>query len=111
MLRIKEMREATGLKVKDVAQKVGVPYETYRKWEKGDSNPDWENLCLIADALHCSVDALVGHEPKPDARLQEIVSIYDSLEEQGRELMLDNSRMLKSHFLKKEVPSGVEQTA
>ena len=44
MLMLREFREASGLKVAQVAERVGVPYETYRKWEKGDSNPNWEQL-------------------------------------------------------------------
>lgn len=39
MLMLKEFREASGLKIAQVAERAGVPYETYRKWEKGDSNP------------------------------------------------------------------------
>lgn len=38
MLMLKEFREASGLKIAQVAERTGVPYETYRKWEKGDSN-------------------------------------------------------------------------
>lgn len=60
MLMLKEFREASGLKISQVAERVGVPYETYRKWEKGDSNPNWEQLCRAADVLHCSLDDLTG---------------------------------------------------
>lgn len=60
MNKIKSLREARGLTMKDVAAAVGLPYTTYVNYEKGAREPSSETLSKIADYFSVSVDYLIG---------------------------------------------------
>ena len=84
MLMLKEFREASGLKISQVAERVGVPYETYRKWEKGDSNLNWEQLCMVADVIHCSLDDLTGRRETLTQDERVLLARWRTLDRQGK---------------------------
>lgn len=65
MNRMKLLREAKGLTMKDAAKEIGLPYTTYVNYEKGDREPSSETLILIADYYCTSVDYLIGKTPIP----------------------------------------------
>lgn len=88
MLMLKEFREASGLKISQVAERVGVPYETYRKWEKGDSNPNWEQLCRAADVLHCSLDDLTGRRETLTQSERILLARWRTLDRQGKSTVM-----------------------
>lgn len=88
MLMLREFREASGLKVAQVAERVGVPYETYRKWEKGDSNPNWEQLCRVADVLQCSLDDLTGRRETLTQEERVLLARWRTLSSQGKSTVL-----------------------
>ena len=56
---IKEFREAIGYTQAFAADRAGVAYQQWQRWEKGESTPSCENLCKIADALYLSIDSMV----------------------------------------------------
>lgn len=60
MNRIKELREAKGLNMKEAAALLNMPYTTYVNYEKGFREPTSEVLILIADFFDTSVDHLIG---------------------------------------------------
>jgi transcriptional regulator with XRE-family HTH domain len=84
MLRLREFREAIGMNIAQVAERAGVPYETYRKWEKGDSNPNWEQLCGVADVLHCSLDDLTGRRETLTNEERAMLAQWRCLSPQGK---------------------------
>lgn len=88
MLMLKEFREASGLKIAQVAERAGVPYETYRKWEKGDSKPNWEQLCRVADVLHCSLDDLTGRRETLTQEERTLLARWRTLSSQGKATVL-----------------------
>lgn len=88
MLMLREFRKASGLKVAQVAERVGVPYETYRKWEKGDSNPNWEQLCRVADVLQCSLDDLTGRRETLTQEERVLLARWRTLSSQGKSTVL-----------------------
>lgn len=88
MLMLKEFRDASGLKIAQVAERTGVPYETYRKWEKGDSNPSWEQLCRVADVLHCSLDDLTERRETLTQEERTLLARWRTLGSQGRATVL-----------------------
>lgn len=53
---------------KEVAHELGVTYQAVSRWENGDSLPDIETLCLIADMYHVSLDEILQRERLPDER-------------------------------------------
>lgn len=74
--RIKKARTVAGMTQKELAQQVGVPYQTLQFWENGKRKPKIENIRKIADALNTSWYALLGE----DDGLQGLVKAVDSVE-------------------------------
>ena len=56
------MRQAKGMKQRQLAEAIGVTQESVAQWETGKTSPKFERLAAIADVLDCRVDDLV----KPD---------------------------------------------
>lgn len=65
-MRIKELREAMGLTRVQLADSLGVTVVAVRKWETGLAMPNADKLPILADALHCTIDALYGRRSHPD---------------------------------------------
>lgn len=55
-------RRAAGLTQEALAEAVGVSRQAVGKWESGAAYPEAEKLPLLADVLHCSLDALLRGE-------------------------------------------------
>lgn len=60
MNRMKELREESGVSMKEAARRLGLPYTTYVNYEKGLREPNSEMLVVIADFYKCSIDYLLG---------------------------------------------------
>ena len=59
-LKLKEMRKASGLTQKEVAERADVKLATYRTWEQGVSGISLEIAYALAMVLGCSVNDLCG---------------------------------------------------
>jgi len=65
--RLKEERERKGLTQKEMAQELGIPFDTYRNYEspgKRHCEPNIETISKIADILQVSIDYLAGRNNK-----------------------------------------------
>lgn len=60
--KLKMLRKKKGLTQKDIADLVHVNRVTYTNWEKGNREPNFENLIKLADLLEVSLDWLFGRE-------------------------------------------------
>jgi transcriptional regulator with XRE-family HTH domain len=56
--KIRELREARGLSLEEVGQRMGVSAERVRRWEAGEEDVDGGTLDQLADTLGASQDAL-----------------------------------------------------
>ena len=54
------LRKNRGLTQEKLAELVNVSFQAVSKWENGNSVPDVSVLPLLANALHCSIDFLLG---------------------------------------------------
>lgn len=84
-----ELRKAAGYRnASDFAEAQGIPVSTYARYE---SNPDkipMDRAWQLADALHTTIDAVVGREaPAPGTARGEVQLEYDSLTPEARSLM------------------------
>jgi len=59
--RIKTLRKIEKLSQRDMAEKVGIPYENYRHVERGRSLT-WQNLTCISQALEISMHTLIAED-------------------------------------------------
>lgn len=64
MNKLKELREQTGLSQKEIAQRIGIEYQNYNKYELGINEPSVDTLKLIADYYGISLDYLCDHTTK-----------------------------------------------
>lgn len=68
--RLKQLRIAAGLDIKEVALRTGKTYQYIWKIEEGvNEPPTWELLAKFADLYKCSVDSLLGLEGEELQRL------------------------------------------
>lgn len=58
--RIKKLREASGLKQTELAQKLNIPRTTYSNYENARREPDFNTLKILAEFFDCSIDYLLG---------------------------------------------------
>lgn len=60
-------REAAGLSQRELAGKLGIDQSSVACWEIGRSVPRVSLLVKLADLYGCSIDELLGREPKSSA--------------------------------------------
>lgn len=63
--RIKKVRLEKGITQTELAQKLGIPYQSIGQWERGIRNPKRETLQKIADALDVELWELLGDRCDP----------------------------------------------
>lgn len=63
MNRIASLRKERGLSQKELGIIIGAAQNTISNWEKGNREPDYENLKKLAYFFDCSVDYLLGRTP------------------------------------------------
>lgn len=66
-MKIRKFREAAGMTMKELADKVGVSIATVSRWENGEDFPAAARFPLLADALDCTIDELFGRDSPPAA--------------------------------------------
>src|SRR5437763_12716003 len=67
--RLCSLREAAGLSQYEVAKRTGLSKETLSKLEKGDREPAWMTVRLLAHVLGVSITAFeVGDLPLPEPK-------------------------------------------
>lgn len=64
MLNLKEIRQSKKISQQKLADKIGVSRSTIAMWETGGSQPDNDNLKILADYFQVSTDYLLGNSPK-----------------------------------------------
>lgn len=56
---LKQRRKEVGISQATLAKEMGVTFQAVSRWEKGDSIPDIETLCNLADYYNVSVDDIL----------------------------------------------------
>lgn len=62
MNKLRELRLANDMSMKQAAAALGLPYTTYVNYEKGEREPNSETLIMIANFYNVSIDYLIGRE-------------------------------------------------
>lgn len=57
-----EMRKIYGLTQKQVAEKIGIKYQSYQAYERGIALPSLQNFVKLADLFDVSLDSLIGRK-------------------------------------------------
>ena len=72
---------------KEFAKAVGMNPATYTSYEQGNRRFNYEHAWIIADALHCSIDALGGRKPPvtySDPKQERMNAYYDDLTDDAK---------------------------
>lgn len=69
--RLRTRREAAGLTLEDLAGQIGMNFQQYWRYEKGENAPSFETLRKIAEVLNVSLDYLAGLVDDPSGVLAE----------------------------------------
>lgn len=92
--RLKDARDLRGLSQLDLAQQSGLAPSAVSHFETGGRKPSFDNLQLLADALHVSTDYLLGRtdsiEPTGSAvdhLLKDFSKLSASNQEVAKELL------------------------
>lgn len=100
--RIREIRKALGLTMKELGARVDVAESTISQYETGKRQPDNETLLKLGEVLDVSVDYLLGVEPRDGDRIVTMDDFTFALqnETQGltdadKALLLSMARQLK----------------
>lgn len=64
--RLKGLRTAANATQRDVAERLGVHISTYKGWERGDSEPVFTQLVVIAEMFGVTVNDFVTPEEEDD---------------------------------------------
>ena len=76
--KIKEARLQAGLTQAELAEKLGVPYQSVGQWERGVRNPKFHTLYRIASALGVTAFDLIMDDVSVGVELTDGVSVYSN---------------------------------
>ena len=137
MNRLRECRLQSGLKQKQVADRIGVAPSIVSRWETGVTQISRKNLVKLAELYGVSIDYLLGNadgeQPRdvlfdderalldayrrirsqrsplpPSSDEQELLDQYRQLSAQGREYLRQQLRVALSLYAKPEGPTAKE---
>lgn len=99
--QLQNLRKKAGYASREsFAEAYGVSERKLKAWERQETKITMEDACLVADFLHCSLDELAGRDWSPgdfaDPGKTAIIGCYDSMNEKGRALLVDNARLMSA---------------
>lgn len=85
---MQRLREDAGYSsAKEFAKAVGMNPATYTSYEQGNRRFNYEHAWIIADALHCPIDALGGRKPPvtyADTNQEKMNRQYEAMNADGK---------------------------
>ena len=94
ILKIKELRKESRMSQTELAEAIGSSLRTVGAWERGENVPNAEQVWACAVALGTDPNTVLGwyeehprEAPAPDPAHRGLVESYDSLSEEGREVV------------------------
>lgn len=91
--RLQQMREKSGYKQKDFAQKINIRPSTYNGYESGSHEPNSDVLALLATELRCSIDFLLGLSDRENEHEKQNDTKYYVPSEEHRLLLINFDRL------------------
>ncbi|GAA3722876.1 hypothetical protein GCM10022378_11150 [Salinicoccus jeotgali] len=89
---IKKYRKMNNLLQKQLADKIGVSSQVISNWERGYTNPNYEDVIKLSDALDCSTDDLLGKRKELETPLDDVDALmfsdkegFDNLSEEDKQ--------------------------
>lgn len=70
--RLVELRKKSGLSQEELASKLGLSRQAVSKWERAEASPDTDNLIVLAQIYHVSLDDLLSTDTPVDEIVQDV---------------------------------------
>lgn len=104
--RIRELRQAHKMTMKELGRIVGVAESTISQYETGKRQPDNETLLRISEYFDVTAGYLLGAEPqKTPAPVddltdeeRELIAIFRRLNVRGREYLMETARLAANTY-------------
>jgi len=94
--RIREIRKALGLTMKELGERVDAAESTISQYETGKRQPDNETLLKLGEALDVSVGYLLGVEPREGDRVVTMDDFTYALQNEAKTLTDMDKQILLS---------------
>lgn len=102
--RLKALREEKGFSQAKLAELINITQQAVGKWETGKSTPDPEMIVKLANLFNVSADYLLGRQVNTDkssnltldAATQELINVFSSLNDDGRNKVLEYAQDISS---------------
>lgn len=102
MEKLKELRKAKGISLKELGSIVGVAESTMSLYENGKRQPDYETLLKLAEFFGVTVDYLLRGSNESECLPEELVilnRVARKMSPENRKKLLDMARiMFKEDF-------------
>ena len=119
-MKLKEFRRRNGMTQEDVAKALGIPKKTYQNYEREVREADLGVLCALADLYGVTLDELMGRTStispgelnaivaEVEKQQDEIVSIFQVLNADGRALLLSIARDIEEYMTREDLSDPYE---
>lgn len=113
---IRKYRTVKGLSVKDVGAAVGKSGKTISAWERGQGQPDADELISICVLLGVGIADMYSADSDTLTKVNDdekrLISLYRNLNEKGRARLIEEATMMaKSGMFAKSEDHRVSRTA
>lgn len=100
-LQIMQLRKAAGYKNRSsFAEAIGVTERKLKAWETQENRIPFEDACMIADFLDCTLDELAGRYEYigtySDERQRDLNNTFESLSDEGKDAALGSVRGIRA---------------
>ncbi len=101
-LNLNELMRITKVKQVDVAQYVGVSYQTVSAWALGRSYPRADAMEKLCKFFGVSLSVLTEQHGKSSTQEDELLKLFRGLSQQGREKAIERTEELTKLYSKKD---------
>lgn len=99
-IKVRELRKKKGMTQAELSKKSGVAQQTVSNIESGRNEPSGTTIGMLASALGCTADELIGNTQSHADGLtdeeKELLHIFRQLNADGRQLMLEQAESILS---------------
>ena len=82
--RLVELRKKSGLSQEELASKLGLSRQAVSKWERAEASPDTDNLIVLAQIYHVSLDDLLSTDTPVDEIVQDVKDQQEEKKEEPK---------------------------
>ena len=102
IIALKKVMENAGISAPELSEKTGLTKTQIWNYQSGRNDPDPEALCLMADALNCSLDMLIRGKEKDRSEERSMETAVKRLEQYSLAELKEMSALAQYLLYRKE---------